>query len=270
MRLVKSLFFVLLVGFFSTGCETYKNIPYFADVPDSVKLNVAKAPYSDLLIKSDDILYITIQTIDPTSASSVSIIPISPASSFATSNTLNTSGIASNVQPSLNNFLVDKYGIIELPTLGKFHVAGLSTDAARDSIHAKAAEFFKEPTVNVRFANFKVNVLGEVARPGSYVVSNERATIFDALSLAGDLTVFGRRENLLLIRDSANQQKLIRFSLNSKDIITSNYFYLRQNDVIYVEPNKAKIANLDAVKTRNFTIASSVLSVLIILATRIK
>jgi polysaccharide export outer membrane protein len=258
--------------FSSCNRNAYQNIPYFADLPDSSRAIVSKKDYKDLLIRVDDILNISIQTIDPLSASVNSLTPGVQSATFPASSSL--SGVLNNnnssLQTAANSFIVDKDGLIELPTIGKIHVEGLSTNAARDTIHNRAAFYFKEPTVNVRFANFKINVLGEVMRPGTYVLPSERATIFDALGMAGDLTVFGKRENIVLVRDSANINKLVRLNLNSKNIVASEYFYLRQNDVIYVEPNKAKIANLDAVKTRNFAIASSVLSVLIIIATRIK
>jgi polysaccharide export outer membrane protein len=169
-----------------------------------------------------------------------------------------------------NGFLVNKEGYIEIPLLGRFYLAGLTTIQAEDSISKRASLYYKLPTVYVRFANFKVTVLGEVLRPGSYIVPNEKATIFDALGYAGDLTIFAKRENALLIRDSGNQTRLVRLNLNSKDIVKSDYFYLKQNDVIYVEPTKAKLANLDAVQNKNYAIIGAILSVLIIAGTRLK
>ncbi|HVX52675.1 MAG TPA: polysaccharide biosynthesis/export family protein [Chitinophagaceae bacterium] len=265
-------YYFLFIVFFFTSCKTYKNIPYFQDLSDSARISVLKAPYQDLRIQPDDILSITIQTVDPAGnavfnqASPSTYVSQNPS---AINGSLSASAAASVSQP-LGGYLVNKQGDIDLPMLGTFHVAGLTTLAAQDSIAQRTALYYKSPTVLVRFSNFKVTVLGEVNRPGSYVIPNERVTIFDALGLAGDLTIFGKRENVLLVRDSANQSQLVRLNLNSKDIVSSSYFYLRQNDVLYIEPLKEKIANLDASKNRNYAIAGALLSVLIIAATRIK
>jgi polysaccharide export outer membrane protein len=151
------------------------------------------------------------------------------------------------------------------------HLQGYTTVEARDVIRTEMTKYVKEPMVNVKFANFKVTVLGEVMRPASYIMPTEKVTVFDALGQAGDLTIYGRRENVLVIRDSANNQKsMVHLNLNSKEIMSSPYFYLQPNDVVYVEPNKSKAASTDASKNRIFAIAAAVLSVLIIAATRIK
>ena len=160
--------------------------------------------------------------------------------------------------------------MIELPLLGQVKVAGSTTSIAADSIRNRAALLYKQPAVNVRFANLKINVLGEVLKPGTYVLTNEKNTIFDAIGLAGDLTIFGKRENVLLIRDSAGKSNFIRFSLESKDLVRKDFFYLRQNDVLYIEPNESKAKTLDTYRFRNYTIYAALLSVLIIVATRIK
>jgi polysaccharide export outer membrane protein len=247
------------------SCSTYKNVPYFKDFPDTARAVIQKSPYHDLVIHTDDLVNINIQTIDPAANQIFNQNIQSPlAQTLAITGTMG----ASSSQTSFT-YLVDKGGYVMLPILGKIKIEGLTSSEARDTIQQKASIYYKDPTVNVRFANLKVTVLGEVSRPGTYTLPNEKNTIFDALGLSGDLTIFGKRENILLIRDSADQEKLIRFSLNEKDIIHKDFFYLRQNDVFYVEPNKAKIASLDAVKTRNYTIIASVLSVLVILATRI-
>lgn len=253
-----------------TSCENYKQIAYFQDLPDSAKLNLAKPAYSELKIRPDDILSITIQLIDPTGNLLFSQSSAANNTSVATAAAGAGTGAAPIPQSPVNGYLVNKDGDIELPVLGKFHLDGLTTLQAQTAITTKAAEFYKGATVYVRFANFKVTVLGEVARPGTFILPNEKVTIFDALGLAGDLTIFGKRENVLLVRDSANQNQLVRINLNSKDIVKSDYYYLQKNDVLYVEPKKEKLANLDASKNRYFTIAAAVLSVLIIVGTRIK
>lgn len=265
MKIAKFIFFSLLTGLLGFGCGTYKNIPYFQDLSDSARADLLNFKYQPLLIKPDDVLSINIQTIDPTA----NIVFNQNPAATTISATPTMVAAATNTQ-GLNGFLVDKNGEVALPLVGKVKLSGLSTETARDTIQARVAKYYVQPTVNVRFINLKVTILGEVQRPGSYILVNEKNTIFDALGLAGDLTIYGKRENILLIRDSAGKSNLIRFSLNSKDIVQKDFFYLRQNDVLYVEPNKSRIESLDAIKTRNYTIAASILSVVLVVATRIR
>ena len=251
----------------SSSCVTYKTVPYFMDLPDTAKTMIKKSAYRDLIIHHDDLMNIHIQTIDP-SANLIFNQPISSPLAPSTGFTGSPTSSASAGSETMDTYLVDNTGDVEIPIIGKVRLAGLTTAQARDTIQKQAAIYLKGSTVNIRFANLKITVLGEVSKPGTYILPNEKNTIFDALGLSGDLTIFGKRENILLIRDSADQEQLIRFSLNSKNLISQPYFFLRQNDVIYVEPNKSKIASLDAVKTRNYTIIASILSIILILAYR--
>ncbi len=274
-----SVFILILISLQS--CKTYKNVPYFMDVNDSARLSVATATYHDLLINPGDAITVTVQTIDveanaifnqmPTTA----ISQLSGASMGIGGNTAGISAILGSASAAGNNanipgYVVNNNGQIELPMLGKITVAGLSTQVASDTIQNRLAELYKMPVVTVRFANLRVTVLGEVLRPGTFVLSNEKNTIFDALAQANDLTIYGKRENALLIRDSAGQKNFIRFNLNSKDLVKQDFFYLKQNDVIYIVPGKSKAASLDIAMTRNITIAASILSLLIVTATRVK
>src|SRR5699024_1514139 len=137
---------------------------------------------------------------------------------------------------------------------GKVKLAGLTTFQAQDLIKQKASVVYATPNVQVRFANFKVTILGDVTRPAAYTLSNERVSVLDALGLAGDLTIFGKRENVLLIRDDNGKKDFARLNLNSKDLFNSPYYYLKQNDVIYVEPNKGKAASLNQARTQTIAI----------------
>src|SRR5690606_20590184 len=125
---------------------------------------------------------------------------------------------------------------------------------AREVIRNKAASYLVDPNVQVRFVNFKVTVIGEVGKPATYAFQNEKVSILDAIGMAGDLTIYGKRENVLLIRETSNGKEMIRFNLNKSDIFNSPYYYLKQNDIVYVEPSKSKIANTDASRTRTFAI----------------
>lgn len=236
-----------------SSCVSKRDSVYFSDLSDTAKLlKLIPAKFNDPLIQPDDILNITIQTIDPSVTAIVNqespSTEATPGSSFG--------------------YLVSKDGFITIPMLGKLKVDGISTAQAMELIRGKASAFFKDPTVQVRFANFKITVIGEVARPSTYSVPNEKVTLLDALGLAGDLTIYGKRENLLLIRENAGNKEFVRFNLNSSEIFKSPYFYLKQNDVIYVEPGPGKVAVNNAARTQVFAITGTVISLLAIIITR--
>ncbi len=257
-----SFFFcILLIGLGS--CASSKKIRYFGDIADSTHgRKLVPSSYNDPVIQPDDILSISVQTIDP--QNSLIINQMGGAMPSVGSSSASPIG-----QQVVTGFLVDETGSVELAMMGKVKLAGLSTSVARDTIRQKAALYFKDPTVSVRFANYKITVLGEVNRPATYTVPNEKVTLLDALGLAGDLTIYGKRNNVLLIRDVDGKKEFERFDLNSSDIFKSPYFYLKQNDVIYVEPNKAKAASLNTARIQTYALIGTVLSVLIVLLTRI-
>lgn len=259
-------FLLMAIIVFATSCATNKKITYFKDVPDSLYTSAAHITglnFSDPLIQPNDILQISILTLDP------AVNNVLTTTNTTTYAVQAASGGVSPTATSVSGFLVDRNGEVELPIIGKVKVGGLTTASARDTIHGKVASFYKGPVVNVRFANFNITVLGEVARPATYVVPSEKVSILDAIGMAGDLTIFGRRENVLLVRDSAGVKQMVRFNLNSSETFKSPYFYLRQGDMVYIEPNKSKVASTDAIRTRNITIAASVLTVLITLVSRL-
>lgn len=247
------------------ACSSHKNIAYFRDIKDSVyNTPVAAVPtsFTDPKIQPNDILQVTIQTIDPQANNILS----GNSGTYVTPATPGTQAVQ---QQQVPGFLVDKNGMIQLPLVGALKVGGLSTADIRDLVTEKVARYYKDPVVNVRLANFTVTVLGEVTKPSSYLIANEKASILDALGMAGDITIYGKRENVMLIREENGEKKFIRFNLNSSDIIRSPYYYLRQGDVVYVEPGKAKAATTDMAKTRNYALLASGLSVLIVLLSRV-
>ena len=257
---------VCVVSLILNACSTPKNITYFRDIPDSTRQRtVDQAAYYTPVIQPDDIIEVTVQTLDPTTAltnqQNTASWPVS-----GNGNGTGTGALSGNV----NGYLVDKNGVVILPLIGKVSVKGKTTDQVRDEIRNKAAEYYKEPVVNVRFANFKITVLGEVTRPSSYVMPNEKVTLLDAIGMAGDLTIYGKRENVMLIRDNQNGKKeFIRFNLNDSKTFLSPYFYLHQGDVIYVEPNKSRVTATDMAQVRRISILASILSVVIVIASRV-
>jgi polysaccharide export outer membrane protein len=263
------IFSALILCFQS--CNSYKNIAYFKDVPDSARISVPTVNYEDLKIQPGDILSVTIQTID---ADANAIFNQMPSSTIAQtsggtpglSSSSVQSGVSSNVSPATySGYLVNKEGVIQIPLVGAIRVGGLSTEAATDTVQKAVERLFKKPVVSVRFANLRVNVFGEVLRPGVYILPNEKSSIMDALVMAGDLTIYGKRDNVLLIRDSAGVKNFIRFNLNSKDIVNKDFFYLKQNDFIYVEPDKSKAAQLDIARTGTYAVIVSIATLLIVI-----
>lgn len=258
-----SYFFIL----FFTSCSSNKNLAYFKNIPDSLSINnVLTAKYSPLIIKKDDILSISIQTLDPTVTINQPTTPITNVN-----NNLNSTS-PTGISPTQNGYLVDNEGFIDFPIIGKIKVAGLTTSQALELLKSQAEKYYKNPTVTLRFSNFKVSIMGEVNKPSVYVFPNERVSVLDALSYAGDLTAYGKRANILLIReiDSTGNKDFIRLNLNSTDFLSSPYFYLKQNDMIYVPPTKSKEVASDVALSRALIFVPPLTSLLILLISKIK
>lgn len=249
------------------SCGSIKNTKYFADIPDSLALqDIPTATYQEPVIQSDDMLYIAIQLQDPTAGTNVNQLNNPTANPLLSTSNFNPMGVSAAQN---TGYLVDRNGEVTIPIMGNVKLSGLTTQQARLLVQEKAKQFFKEPTVILRFSNFKISVLGEVTRPGTYTVPNERVTVLDALGYAGDLTIFGKRENILLLRRQADGNTVAtHLNLNSTHLMRSPYYYLQQNDQLYVEPNKAKVRNSDGSQVRNISIASAVLSLLVVIFSR--
>jgi len=255
-------FYIFFLFFFVTSCVVTKKTIYFNDIAlDSISA-VQLAEFNEPIIQSDDILSITIQTVDVDATAAVNQVSTVPAVGASSATTVGNQVI--------RGFLVDKDGNVAIPMLGNIKVAGLTTYEARQLITEHASRFFNDPTVQVRFANFKITVIGEVAKPATYTMPNEKVTLLDAIGLAGDLTIYGKRENVLLIRDNtAGEKEFIRFDLNSYDTFASPYFYLQQNDVIYVEPSKGRIAANNTATMQTVSIVSTLLTLVIFAVSRL-
>lgn len=225
---------VLLMG----SCKSAKQVAYFQNL-DSVSLAASKGLY-DAHIMPKDLLTITVVTSDPTTSKPFNL---------AIQNTLGTDGRLSSTTGSLLQYLVDNDGNIQFPIVGTLHVAGLTKNECQDLIKSKVKPYLAEsenPVVTVSMSSYRVTVAGEVTRPSVVPVSTEKMSVLEALAQAGDLTIYGRRDNVLLIRENADGQKEAhRLNLNDANIINSPYYYVQQNDYIYVEPNKTKAKNSD-------------------------
>lgn len=247
----------------TSSCVSNKKIAYFQDIQsvNQAKLENAIA-FTEPIIQSDDILSINIFTLNPQSGAIVN--------QAASNNVLGGGANNAVAAQQVIGFLVDRNGDVELSLIGKIKVSGLTTYQARELIREKAAAVYKEPNVQLRFANFKVSVLGEVNSPSAYTLPNEKVTILDALSLAGDLTIYGRRENVLVIRDNNGKKEFARLDLSSSEIFNSPYYYLKQNDVVYVEPNKRKVSASNSAQIQTIGVIASVISVIVLAISNFK
>ena len=233
---IKTLLIWCACILFLTGCSSYKRVPYLQN-PEAVNDFTGELPMYDAKIMPKDLLTITVNTSTPETAAPFNLV-VQTAINSAHSNQLTQ-------QPSLQQYLVNNDGNIDFPVLGILKVGGLTKDQAEDMILEKLAPYMRErPIVTVRMANYKISVLGEVNSPGTFTVNNEKVNIFEALAMAGDLTVWGKRDNVKLIRENADgEREIINLNLTNAEIVTCPYYYLQQNDILYVTPNKTKAKN---------------------------
>ncbi|MDB5129235.1 polysaccharide biosynthesis/export family protein [Mucilaginibacter sp.] len=261
------LFFTALV--ILSSCANQKRIVYFQkELNESDTINVAKQYVPT--IQPGDILAIPISSLNPAASSFFNPYNV-PSGNIGTDNTnaVTATGSLPLTQSTANGNLVDANGMIELPLIGAVKLGGLTTAQARDTIKNRLKTYLKEPTVNVRFLNYKISIMGEVARPSVYVIPNEKVTLPEALSMAGDLTIFAKRENVLIVRDNNGKKEFGRVNLNTREIFTSPYYYLHSGDLVYVEQGKSKTAQTEQ-SYRLLPIILSALSFLAIIFSRYK
>ncbi|MDD3078955.1 MAG: polysaccharide biosynthesis/export family protein [Paludibacter sp.] len=238
---MKKIILPLLLLLLLSSCNAYKKIAYVQSAGTPV--DYSENDFTGIpepVLQIGDLLSVTINTQTPEAAIPFNL-PFIP--SGETMNAYSISGSIASGGGGLQNYLIDTDGNISFPIIGKIHVAGLTKKKFTELIRSKIyPAYLKEvPVILVRFANYKISVLGEVARPGSIDVDNEKISILEALAQAGDLTVYGRRDNLLLIRENAKgERESFRIDLRDARLIDSPYFYLQQNDVLYVQPNNPK------------------------------
>ena len=261
MKITNTIFLIGIL-FLLGSCRSTKTIPYMIDAEKiSAHAKAEKTVYEARIVPKD-ILSIAINTTLPEAAR-----PFNLGSSAG-------SGVElTGTNAPLQNYIVDNEGNIEFPVVGTLHVGGLTRVQAQNLIKEKIypAYLKEEPIVNVRFKNYKVSVLGEVTKPGSFTIENEQCTLLDALAMAGDLTIYGKRDNVLLIREHPDGKKeTFRINLQDADfILNPEIYYLQQNDVVYVQPNKTKARSSALGAPSNFamTIVSTLISVATLLIT---
>lgn len=242
-----------------SSCGSVEDVAYLQN-SDNVSFAHSDFLY-DAHIMPKDVLTITVNTVNPEASAPYNLI-VRPTLN-------NPSGTLTSSGGSLQTYLVGNDGKIDFPVLGSLQVGGLSKSECEKMIHDKLLPYLNEdenPVVTVRMSNYKISVLGEVNRPGMFTVSNEKINIFEALALAGDLTIYGVRDRVKLIRENSMGKKhVVMLNLNNAEIINSPYYYLQQNDIVYVEPNIVKARNSSVGTTTSLWLTGT--SILVSIAT---
>lgn len=234
----RNLFFIVLAVLALTlgSCGSSKKIAYFQNA-DSLNYAASKGLF-DAKIMPKDLLTITVSTTDPKAATPFNL---------SVTNTLNATGSLSTGSVALQTYLVDNDGFINFPVVGRLKVGGMTKRQCENYICEKILPYMSKtenPIVTVKMASFKVTVAGEVKSPGVFNVDQEKISVIEALARAGDLTIYGKRGNVLLIReDSTGEKSVHRLDLTDANLINSPYYYLQQNDYLYVEPNSVQAKN---------------------------
>lgn len=222
----------------TTSCVSPKSIVYFQG--DTLRNSSQKISQDYIpTIQTNDLLSIVVGSLNSEANEMFNIAN----TAMTASTNYSTTGGGAKLQPV--GYLVDSDGKVEIPLIGKVKVKDLKTSVAADTIRLRLTNYLKEPSVVVRTINFKVSVLGEVTKPAIYVIPDEKISLPEVLSLAGDLTIFGKRDNVMIIREENGVRQYAKLDLTSREIFNSPYYYLHKNDVIYVEPVKTRLAATD-------------------------
>lgn len=218
---------LIVISILFTSCVSKSKIVYMNNIDNSKSYESSKQ-YEPTL-QPDDLLSIIISAENPEITVPFNLPQIQGNYEI------------NNNQNGIKTYLIDNEGFIEFPVIGKVKLAGLTRTAATKKMVEIISEYIKKPGVNLRILNYKVSVLGEVIKPGSYTIPSERITILEALSLAGDMTIYGVRDNVLIIREIDGKKTYNRVDLTNADLLNSPFYYLAQNDVVFIEPNKTKV-----------------------------
>ncbi|WP_158799985.1 polysaccharide biosynthesis/export family protein [Pedobacter sp. L105] len=256
-RVSLALTFFALSALLLGSCASSKKTVYFIDQQDAV-LKSNNIPVKNV-IQPNDILSISVTSLNPAATE----IFNKPNNSYVSSSGANGSNLQSP------GYLVNDEGNIQFPVLGDLKVTGMTTNELRIKITSELInrKLLVDPIVIIRQLNFKVSVLGEVSRPTVVNVPSEKISLLEALGLAGDITIYGKKDNVMIIREEDGVKKIKRINLNNSEIFTSDYYYLKSNDIVYVEANRAKVAG--STKSAIYVpIILSILSIVAIIATR--
>ena len=251
---------------FASSCISHKELVNFRDA-DLVAMSPEEiVNATNLTIQSEDLLRIDVNSLVDGAAE-----VFNPPLSQGGGQQMGQQAQGGNYTLELfTGYLVDQEGYLELPVLGRVYVEGMTLEEAKAYITGRLTTYLKDPVVSMRFLNLKVTVMGEVYMPGIQRLSNKRVTVLEAIGMAGDMTDYANRNSITIIREEGGERRFAKLNLQSDEIFTSPYYYLQQNDVIYVEPNDAKVATVADPAQRIISYASAGLSLvtLIIALTR--
>ena len=252
-----------------------KKIVYVQNAGSPVSYaDTTKSKIPDPKLKVGDLLVITVNANTPEAAQpfNLPLVPNQGLTNYDPSATTISSGSSGG---SLQNYLIDTNGEITFPIIGKIKAVGMTKTVLSDYIKDKIHPFYikEDPIISIRYANYKVSILGEVAHPSVYTIQNEKINIFEAIALAGDLTIYGKRDNVLLIRENDNgKRETLRIDLRDERLINSAYYYLQQNDVLYIQPNKPKsrASGLSTAETVSISVIGTLISLTSLIVTLLK
>lgn len=258
----KKILYYLVIPVFTalTSCVSHKELLYLNDLPPETDMSdsIMNIGLSDLRIQPDDLLSITVSSYNLEASK-----PFNPEGSSIQAMAQAVQG-PNNTVEMLAGYFVDTQGFVDFPVIGKVNVNRKTISEAQELFYSKLRVYLKDVVVNIRYLNLKISVLGEVQRPGTIRLANKRLTIFEAIGLAGDMTPYSNRSNVIIIREKNGRREIKRLNLQSSKIFTSPFYYLQQNDVIYVEPNKTKVNTVADKSSRILSYVSAAVSVLAI------
>lgn len=234
---------------FLSSCVSKKEVLYFQDLENAREEQKSKS-YTTI-IRPDDLLTITVSALNPET-----VIPFNPPLISTPTGDGSINGVR-----QIQTYLVDKDGSIEFPVLGTIELGGKTRQESISFLKSKLNAYLNEPIVNLRILNYTISVLGEVQRPGTFTVNDERITVLEALGLAGDMTIFGERKKVQVIREENGKTKYGVLDFTSTDMLNSPFYYLQQNDIIVVPPNGAQIQSSSF--NRNTSVFISIAGILI-------
>jgi polysaccharide export outer membrane protein len=244
----RNLILLLLPVVFS--CSGSRDLTYFSDFSDNEVVHTENIPLvvEEPVIQPSDILSIKVNSLNPEANA-----PFNRNPSTTTEGNSSSGGVEAG-------YLVDSSGNIDFPVLGSIKVGGLTKSEVKEKLTALLSKYLGDPLITVRYLNYRITVIGEVNNPSTFVIPSERVSIIEAIGMAGDLTAYGKRDNVLLIKEAEGVRRAVRLNLNQKEVLNSPYFYLGPNDVLYVEPVASKKEQASSARN-NISLILSIISV---------